>query len=176
MSEAKESPGGADPDKALVHPIRKMILEAIQEQGTSSPARFTQSKKDTDHEVDVKAVAYHFQVLSSMGVIKIADKVHRRGATEHIYRINPKSPVPDTMLTSQLLERMAGDNESFPSQILTVEVDQQGRKELHQFMASMKAGLQELEQEWHRRLADSQAEPISMRIALATFQSGSATT
>jgi hypothetical protein len=181
-----ESQGGTDPHKALVNPIRKMILEAIQEQGTSSPTRFTQGKKDTDGEVDMKIVAYHFHVLNRMEVIEIADKIHRRGAIECTYRINPKSPVPDTMRASQLLERLAdatddgqsgenlaGGSGGFPSQILSVEVDQQGQVELHQFMASIKAGLRELEQECRRRLADSPAEPISMRIGLATFQPGS---
>ena len=178
MSKPKSGQGEGDLHKALTHPIRVRILSAMERTGTSSPVRFANSTKGTDHEADLNVVAYHFRVLDRMEVIECAGTRPRRGATEHIYRINPRSPVPDMLRATQLLQRISGISgeedpnalDEIPVAILPVEVDQQGQRELQQLMETMKSNLMELSEECRRRLAESHAESISMRVGLAAFR------
>lgn len=177
MSKPKSGQGEGNPHKALTHPIRVRILTAMEKTGTSSPVRFANSTKGTDHEADLNVVAYHFRVLDRLEVIESAGTRPRRGATEHIYRINPSSPVPDMLRATQLLQQVTGMTEEgiddageIPVAILPVEVDQQGQRELHELMATMKSNLMELSEECRRRLAESQAESITMRVGLAAFR------
>ena len=106
MSRPTRGRGEGDLAKALAHPVRVRIISAIQRLGTSSPSRFASSTKDTDYEVDLNVVAYHFHLLDGMEVIEIAGRLPRRGTVEHIYRINPWSPVPDMLRATQLLEQV----------------------------------------------------------------------
>lgn len=106
MSKPMRGQGEADLDRALTHPIRVRILSSMQKLGTSSPVRFASSTKGTDHEVDLNVVAYHFGLLDSMEVIEIAGRLPRRGTAEHIYRINPRSPVSDMLRATQLMKQV----------------------------------------------------------------------
>lgn len=102
--------------KALTHPARVFALHVIDELGAASPVLVTERSKGTDNELSLNVVAYHFRVLAKMEVVELADEVARRGATEHVYRINPTSPVPDLLRVTELMEsghRLA-DSESEP--------------------------------------------------------------
>ncbi|HEY6145251.1 MAG TPA: hypothetical protein VIV13_03165 [Solirubrobacterales bacterium] len=106
MSKPIRGQGEGGLDRALSHPIRLRILSSMQELGTSSPIRFARSTRNTDHEVDLNAAAYHFGLLDSMEVIEIAGRLPRQGTAEHIYRINPRSPVSDMLRATKLLKQV----------------------------------------------------------------------
>jgi len=128
----------------------------------------------------VNLVAYHFRFLEGCAAIELSDKVPRRGATEHIFRITPGSPVLDLLRAGELLaaveawspDRDPGEDKG-PVSITPVDVDQQGRAELDRLLDGMRASLRELTSTCRRRLAESNAQPIAIRIGLATFQPGS---
>ena len=163
--------------KVLTHPLRARILRALHSLGTCSPNAFSESTKGTDQEVSLNLVAYHFRVLAKADAIELVDTIQRRGATEHIYRIHPKSPVLDLLRATELLtaiEEWSPEREStdagHPVAILPVEVDRQGQTELDRLMDGMRSSLKELAQECRRRLAGSDDSPIEMRVGLATYR------
>jgi hypothetical protein len=106
MSKPIRGQGEGDLDRALTHPIRVRILSSMQKLGTSSPIRFASSTKDTEHEVDLNVAAYHFGLLDGMEVIELAGRVPRRGSVEHVYRINPRSPVVEMLQATQLSKQV----------------------------------------------------------------------
>jgi DNA-binding transcriptional ArsR family regulator len=66
--------------KALAHPLRTRILAALEDR-TASPS-------DLAAELDAPlgVVSYHVRRLASLGLVKLAKRVPRRGAVEHYYR------------------------------------------------------------------------------------------
>lgn len=66
--------------KALAHPLRTRILAALEDR-TASPS-------DLAAELDAPlgVVSYHVRRLASLGLIKLAKRVPRRGAVEHYYQ------------------------------------------------------------------------------------------
>jgi DNA-binding transcriptional ArsR family regulator len=84
--ELSEDPGWA---RAHSHPTRRAILKFLRAHGSASPSR-------TARHLDAEngAVAYHFRALERLGMIELADKVHHRGAVEHIYRLRETSWAP----------------------------------------------------------------------------------
>jgi hypothetical protein len=98
--------------KVLTHPVRGAILEALRVEGTSSPVRFSRSTKGTSNEVGLNLAAYHFRVLAKYDVIELLKKIRRRGAKEHVYRINPESAVPDLLHATELLQQLMSENGS----------------------------------------------------------------
>lgn len=175
MSKANDGQDQEQLHKALTHGLRVKILRALQRRGTCSPIAFSESTKDTDEEVGLNLVAYHFRVLEKAGAIELADKVQRRGATEHVYRINPESPILDLLRAAELLtaiEEWSPEREDadYPVAILPVDVDQQGQTDLDRLMDGVRSSLKDLAQECRRRLAGSTDPPIRMRVGLATYR------
>lgn len=66
--------------KALAHPLRTRILAALEGR-TASPS-------DLAAELDAPlgVVSYHVRRLASLGLVKLAKRVPRRGAVEHYYK------------------------------------------------------------------------------------------
>jgi DNA-binding transcriptional ArsR family regulator len=72
--------------KAVSHPLRVEVLEAIIGQGEVSPTQIA-----TDLEQELGKVSYHVNVLKDCEVIELARTRQRRGALEHFFR-----PAPST--------------------------------------------------------------------------------
>lgn len=166
--------------KALNHPVRAAILLALQREGCSSPKRFSTNTKGTSNEVDLNLAAYHFRVLHKHGAIELLDEIQKRGATEHLYGVNPKSPILDSLRATLLLERlMASDEQPLgglslnggPNDIaiLPVEVDVEGQSEIGQMLTGMKATLAAIAESCHQRLTESEQAPVTMRIGIASY-------
>lgn len=66
--------------KALAHPIRRQIIEALGNETASSPVTLANGG-----ETALPTIAYHFKVLADLGMVQVVDTRQRRGATEHIY-------------------------------------------------------------------------------------------
>lgn len=71
--------------KALAHPLRIKILEALTER-VASPNRLS-----GDLDAGLSHVAYHTRALDKCGCLELVDTAQRRGATEHFYKASPNS-------------------------------------------------------------------------------------
>jgi DNA-binding transcriptional ArsR family regulator len=90
-SKAKEA---AQLAKALSHPIRIEILEAIGGDGASP----VQLSRDLDEPLGT--VSYHVSNLKKLGCLKLLDSIPRRGAVEHVYGLTDRAKALRTMLES----------------------------------------------------------------------------
>ena len=72
--------------RALAHPTRGAILKLIREHGALSPVKVSDQLASA-----VSNVAYHFGILSNLGLIEIDHEAPRRGATEHFYRLSTRT-------------------------------------------------------------------------------------
>jgi DNA-binding transcriptional ArsR family regulator len=75
--------GAAEITKALSHPIRLEYLRALREQRVLSPSDFARESGDP-----LARVSYHVKTLADAQVIKVKEKVARRGAMESRYSLN----------------------------------------------------------------------------------------
>lgn len=75
--------------KALSHPLRIRILEALTER-VASPTRLSD-----DLDAGLSHVAYHTRALDQCGCLDLVDTAQRRGATEHFYKASPRSFIGD---------------------------------------------------------------------------------
>jgi DNA-binding transcriptional ArsR family regulator len=67
--------------RAVSHPLRVEVLEAIASEGEISPTLVA-----TKLEQDLSKVSYHVNVLKDCEVIELATTRPRRGALEHFFR------------------------------------------------------------------------------------------
>jgi hypothetical protein len=75
--------------RALAHPLRIKILEALTER-VASPIRLSD-----DLDAGLSHVAYHTRALDKCGCLELVDTAQRRGATEHFYKASPHSFIGD---------------------------------------------------------------------------------
>jgi hypothetical protein len=75
--------------RALAHPLRIRILEALTER-IASPIRLSD-----DLDAGLSHVAYHTRALDKCGCLELVDTAQRRGATEHFYKASPHSFIGD---------------------------------------------------------------------------------
>lgn len=75
--------------RALAHPLRIRILEALSER-VASPIRLSD-----DLDAGLSHVAYHTRALDKCGCLELVDTAQRRGATEHFYKASPHSFIGD---------------------------------------------------------------------------------
>lgn len=75
--------------RALAHPMRIRILEALTER-VASPNRLA-----NEMQLNLSHVAYHTRTLDKYGCLQLVDTVKRRGATEHFYKAVPRSFIGD---------------------------------------------------------------------------------
>ncbi len=69
--------------KALSHPLRVKVLDRLQV-GAKSPKTLA-----GELDLGLSLVSYHVGVLRDLGLIRLVEQIPRRGATEHIYAIEP---------------------------------------------------------------------------------------
>ncbi|MDQ2631060.1 MAG: hypothetical protein M3Y75_08815 [Actinomycetota bacterium] len=88
----KRTPADQSVCRALKHPIRVRILEALCEEDMS-PIQFLRRGLlppgfdfETDEKNALSHVAYHFKELLKADCIVLAETIPRRGTSEHVYR------------------------------------------------------------------------------------------
>ena len=69
--------------RAMGHPARARILRLLRENGELSPTR---SVAEFDGQ-SLGSISYHFRQLQKLGLIEECQRVRRRGAIEHVYRL-----------------------------------------------------------------------------------------
>jgi DNA-binding transcriptional ArsR family regulator len=67
--------------KALGHPLRLRLLEAISERGEASPVALAR-----EFNQPLATVSHHVRLLRHLGYVELVRTVPRRGAVEHFYR------------------------------------------------------------------------------------------
>src|SRR3712207_420652 len=77
---AQPGPPDARVVKAIGHPLRWKMLEALNE-GEASPAQLARRFGE-----GVNLVAYHMHILEELGAAELVRTEPRRGSTEHYYR------------------------------------------------------------------------------------------
>jgi len=68
--------------KAMSHPTRGAILRLLRSRGPTSPARSAEELDET-----LGTIACHFRALDKLELVEVCERVPRRGAIEHIYRL-----------------------------------------------------------------------------------------
>ena len=71
--------------RALAHPLRVRILEALQGR------RASPTKLEADLRSDLPSVAYHMKVLKKCDCVELVGTAKVRGAVEHFYTAKPRS-------------------------------------------------------------------------------------
>jgi DNA-binding transcriptional ArsR family regulator len=71
--------------RALAHPIRVSILEALQER-VASPSELSK-----EMDVSLGVVSYHANTLVECGCLELVHTKPRRGALEHFFGVTPRS-------------------------------------------------------------------------------------
>lgn len=67
--------------KAVGHPLRLRILEAIAERGEASPVGLAR-----EFQYPIATVSHHVRLLRDLGWVELTRTEPRRGAVEHFYR------------------------------------------------------------------------------------------
>ena len=86
---AERKPGRADQElvRALSHPVRIEILQALQDR-IASPAELSQ---EIDQRLGV--VSYHASTLVRCGCLELVHSRGRRGAIENFFAVTPRALV-----------------------------------------------------------------------------------
>jgi len=69
--------------RGVGHPTRARILRLLHEKGELSPRR---AVAEFNGET-LSSVSYHFRKLEKLGLIEECERVPRRGAIEHVFRL-----------------------------------------------------------------------------------------
>jgi DNA-binding transcriptional ArsR family regulator len=85
LSKRKAARIDQDLVKALAHPVRVQILEALQER-VASPTEISKGMEES-----LGVISYHANTLVECGCIELVRTRPRRGALEHFFRATPRS-------------------------------------------------------------------------------------
>jgi DNA-binding transcriptional ArsR family regulator len=89
MSEDHRNPIDPRLVRALAHPLRIKILEALNDHVASPNALAGRL------DAGLTGVAYHTRELDRLGALELVDTAQRRGAIEHFYKARPRAFVGD---------------------------------------------------------------------------------
>ena len=187
MGESQDARIDQELVKALSHPIRVEILEALQGR-VASPSELSQ---EMDESLGV--ISYHANTLVKCGCLELVHTEPRRGAVEHFFAITPRSSIGHQdwrraplavrgEITTAAFESFveaaakaleAGTIDARDDSTLTwmpVTVDERGWREVAEIMRKAGQLVAEVHQRSGKRLAGG--EGISIVVGLAAFESG----
>jgi DNA-binding transcriptional ArsR family regulator len=172
--------------RALAHPLRVEILRQL-EKGPSGPKRLSERLDEK-----LGSVSYHMKELHKCDCVELVETTPRRGALEHIYRLNPTGvigsrtwrEVPSALrthyagtslavFTNRALEALeAGTAESREGSGITwlpLNVDEEGWKELRAVIDNVEERFRAVADKSAQRM-DSPRDGIPMIVAVAAFE------
>jgi DNA-binding transcriptional ArsR family regulator len=139
--------------KALSHPIRVEILEALQGRAASS------LELSQDLDASLQVISYHAKTLVKCGCVELIHSEPRQGSREHFFRVVARSlkrPQPSTVTTEPGINSAA------------FEVDARGWSEIRKIMDRASRLVAEAQARSIQRLAG--AEGLSIVVGLAAFE------
>lgn len=162
--------------KALAHPTRVNVLLRMQEAGRLSPSAYS---KGAGHSVSL--ATYHFGRLLAFGAIELVETHPRRGATEHVYAINQRSPIVRFLLAAEpparervrpeetdLASLLGGDRRRTGLCVIPVVVDPAGKAEVEAILEETKARLAAADAAARTRLNDGD-EATTLHVAFTAL-------
>jgi hypothetical protein len=173
--------------KALAHPLRVRILEALQGR-VASP---TELSKEMD--VSLGVIAYHANTLAESGCLQLVKTRPRRGALEHFFTATPRSFIGhqdwrlaprslrgevtaaavQTFLDKVAEAAAAGtidDREDTTLSWMLITVDERGRTEVQEILGTAFEQLTAAHQRSGKRLSGEDGIPLV--VGLAGFEAG----
>jgi DNA-binding transcriptional ArsR family regulator len=178
--------------KALAHPLRAQILEALEDR-VASP-------NELSHELraDLGSVSYHVRRLVHLGFLKQVKQTPRRGAIEHYYTALARARITDaawanvpTIVKRALVDAgldsvarsvtaaaAAGGFDVADAHLTRspIVVDDQGWRELAAELAGLTERVVEIQRESAERLAESDAGETQATVVLMLFDSSDVAT
>ena len=174
--------------KAFAHPLRVEIFKRLGEH----PGSARLLSEELGHPLS--NVAYHFRRLDDLGLIRLVNKVKRRGATEKIYKATQIAPVdsfarklvPASVrghVSAPILQAMfdsgttalkAGTLDARDDSHLVcmpVVLDLDGWKEVSTIMDGALARIAKARVQSAKRLGRTQGQDIRATIIVASFES-----
>jgi DNA-binding transcriptional ArsR family regulator len=158
--------------KALGHPLRLRIIEALTERGEASPVALAR-----DFGLALAAVSHHVRVLRDLGWIEISRTEPRRGAVEHFYRPVRRPVIDDEQweqlpvvlrrgLASSVVRRIFGeasrasttggfDDPEAHIARMPLKLDARGRRELSQVLVETMRQADEIKRQAAARRASA---------------------
>ncbi len=156
--------------KALGHPLRLRIVEALTERGEASPVGLAR-----EFDQPLATVSHHVRMLRDLGWVELVRTEPRRGAVEHFYRASTRPfiddetwlalPVPmrrglarQTFRTIFAEASHAGatggfDGEDTHLDRMLLELDETGRREVSRVLSGVLEAVQEIQDRTDRRRA-----------------------
>jgi DNA-binding transcriptional ArsR family regulator len=164
--------------KALAHPLRWRIVEALVERGEASPVELARLL-----DQPLATVSHHIRVLRDAGSIELTRTEQRRGAIEHYYRALMPAFVDDEQwelipkllrrgISGQLFRRIlseaatAGDEGAFDvagSHLdrMVVELDEKGWADVSEVLLDVLRRVQAIQAESDARRAEDPRARVS---------------
>ncbi|HWM64171.1 MAG TPA: helix-turn-helix domain-containing protein [Solirubrobacterales bacterium] len=139
--------------KAISHPTRIEVLRVLQNR-VASPKELASELGE-----NLSNVSYHFKYLRQEGCIEIVETVPRRGALEHHYRATATGSTAVTVrnLVAEAVRALNagtfGAGEDGCLDWRSVELDEQGRRELSERQAEWLEEVERIATEASKRLA-----------------------
>jgi DNA-binding transcriptional ArsR family regulator len=158
--------------KALGHPLRLRLLEAISDRGEASPVALAR-----EFDQPLATVSHHVRLLCRLGYLELVRTEPRRGAVEHFYRAVALPFIDDaewaqlpvamrrglamqifrTIFTEASLAGAEGGFDDPGAHIdrLTVELDELGRQELSAALTGLLRQADEIQRRSDERLSSA---------------------
>lgn len=172
--------------KALAHPLRWRIVEALVERAEASPVELARML-----DQPLATVSHHVRVLRDAGSIELTRTEQRRGAIEHYYRALMPAFVDDEQweliprmlrrgISGQLFRRIlveateAGERGAFDvagSHLdrMVVELDDEGWRDTSEALLDLLRRIQTIQSESDARRSEANAARVS-EIVLMHFE------
>jgi DNA-binding transcriptional ArsR family regulator len=176
--------------KALGHPLRLRIVEAITEQGEASPVGLAR-----EFDQPLATVSHHVRMLRDLGWVELVRTEPRRGAVEHFYRASTRPflddeawlqlPIPMRRgLARQLFRTIfaeasqAGATGGFDDagahiDRMLLELDETGRREVSEVLTGVLEAVQQIQDRADRRQArpeGPEGDVVTSSVALLHFR------
>lgn len=188
MPQTRTSPEGITQQlaKALAHPLRVRILNALHE-GISSPNQLSQELDEP-----LGNVSYHVKTLLEYDCVELVKTEPRRGAVEHFYRATERAffsdedwkKIPASArkgISGVILEAIgtdatkglvSGTLEARPDSVITrspMQLDEQGWNEVVALLTGTLEKAEEIQAEAANRIGKD-GKTINARVALMGFE------
>ncbi len=174
--------------KAIAHPLRHRVFNAIDEAGEASPKAVAHALGEP-----IGRVSHHVRVLAELGAIELTRTEPRRGATEHFYKTAVTEFFDDEAaarlpigtrraLVTQYLRKLVGDAAAAAARTgfdhrqahlsyTLLDLDEDGMNAVAEVLAQALERVEAIRDEASERLGDAPA-PLRTEVGILHFERG----